>query len=106
MQLQTIAQIIAAGNDVFNQKHPSVITQMGIIDKTFRNKGIPADAVTIENKAANLKIIFFIHDEKPGVITITIGDKEGNIFSNKEVNNSDLSEESVSSIFSDNLLTQ
>jgi len=57
---------------------------MGIMDKSLRNKSLKADAITIDCIALDKKIVILIHDDKPDVVDITLGNKEGDIYSSSE----------------------
>jgi len=57
---------------------------MGIMDKTLRNQGMKADAITIDCIALDKKIVILIHDDKPDVVNIALGNKEGDIYSSSE----------------------
>jgi len=54
------------------------------MDKSLRNKSLKADAITIDCIALDKKIVILIHDDKPDVVDITLGNKEGDIYSSSE----------------------
>jgi len=54
------------------------------MDKTLRNQGMKADAITIDCIALDKKIVILIHDDKPDVVNIALGNKEGDIYSSSE----------------------
>ena len=77
--LKKLSEIVAEGNDVFDARHQSIDTILGIMDQALRKQGINADAVTIDCIPLNKKIVFLIHDDKPEIVDIALGNKEGNI---------------------------
>ncbi len=83
-KLQNLSEIVARANDVFYIKFDNIDTIMGIVDKTLRNQGIKADAITIDCIALNKKIVILIYDDKPDVVNIALGNKEGDIYSSSE----------------------
>ena len=83
-KLQNLSEIVARANDVFYSKFDNIDTLMGIMDKTLRNQGMKADAITIDCIALNKKIVILIHDDKPDVVNIALGNKEGDIYSSSE----------------------
>ena len=82
--LQNLSEIVASANDVFYTKFDNIDTLMGIMDKTLRNQGMKADAITIDCIALDKKIAILIHDGKPDVVNIALGNKEGDIYSSSE----------------------
>jgi len=91
-KLNNLLEIVARANDLFNSKFDNIDTIMGIMDKTLRNKGIKADAVTIDCIAKDKKIVILIHDEKPAIVDIALGNKGGDIYSSSEYKLSEISE--------------
>jgi hypothetical protein len=86
-KLQNLSEIVARANDVFDvfySKFDNIDTIMGITDKTLRNQGMKADAITIDCIALDKKIVILIHDDKPDVVNIALGNKEGDIYSSSE----------------------
>ncbi len=83
-KLQNLSEIVARANDVFYSKFDNIDTLMGIVDKTLRNQGMKADAITIDCIALDKKIVILIHDDKPDVVNIALGNKEGDIYSSSE----------------------
>ena len=69
---------------MFYSKFDNIDTLMGIMDKTLRNQGMKADAITIDCIALDKKIVILIHDDKPDVVSIAMGNKEGDIYSSSE----------------------
>ncbi|MEI6894365.1 MAG: hypothetical protein V5789_06970 [Colwellia sp.] len=89
--LKALADIVANANDIFYDRHKHVDTLMGIMDKTLREQGMNADAITIDCISLNKKIVFVLHDSEPDFVDIALGDKAGVIQSSskqvlKEVN--------------------
>ena len=83
-KLQNLSEIVARANDVFYSKFDNIDTLMGIMDKTLRNQGMKADAITIDCIALDKKIVILLHDDKPDVVNIALGNKEGDIYSSSE----------------------
>jgi len=82
--LKELSEIVAQANDLFYERNTSVDTLMGIMDKTLRKQGMNADAITIDCIASNKKIVLVLHDSKPDLVDIALGDKNGAIHSSKE----------------------
>jgi len=82
--LKALSEIVAQANDLFFQHNESVDTLIGIMDKNLRKQGMNADAITIDCIAANKKIVLVLHDSKPTLVDIALGDKEGEIHSSAE----------------------
>lgn len=91
-KLKNLSEIVARANDLFYNKFDNINTIMGIMDKTLRNQGMQADAITIDCIALDKKIVILLHDNKPDVVDIALGNKEGSIYSSKEYVLSDISE--------------
>jgi hypothetical protein len=69
---------------MFYSKFDNTDTLMGIMDKTLRNQGMKADAITIDCIALDKKIVILLQDDKPDVVNIALGNKEGDIYSSSE----------------------
>jgi len=82
--LKELSEIVAQANDIFYQRHQDVDTLMGIMDKTLRKQGMNADAITIDCIAVDKKIVLVLHDSKPDVVDIALGDKAGVVHSSSE----------------------
>jgi hypothetical protein len=89
--LDKISEIVAKANDLFYSKFENIDTLMGIMDKTLRKQGMKADAVTIDCIAVDKKIVLLMHDNKPNVVDIALGNKQGDIFSSSEYALKDIS---------------
>ena len=103
--LQNLSEIVAKANDVFYSKFDHVDTLMGIMDKTLRNQGIRADAITIDCIALDKKIVILLHDDKPDVVNIALGNKEGDIYSSSEYELAKLSETALVEIMETNFIS-
>ena len=90
--LKNLSEIVAKASDLFYVKFDDIDTVMGIMDKNLRNQGIEADAITIDCNALDKKIVILIHDDKPNVVSIALGNKEGDIYSSCEYVLSEISE--------------
>ncbi|OUR65923.1 hypothetical protein A9Q79_02790 [Methylophaga sp. 42_25_T18] len=103
--LQHLSEIVARANDVFYSKFEHVDTLMGIMDKTLRNQGMKADAITIDCIALDKKIVILLHDDKPDVVNIALGNKEGDIYSSSEYELAKLSETALVEIMETNFIS-
>ena len=83
-KLKKLSEVVARANDLFYSKFDNINTLMGIMDKTLRNQGIKADAITIDCIALDKKIVILIHDDKPDVVNIALGNKKGDVYSSSE----------------------
>jgi len=83
-KLQKLSEIVARANDLFCSKFDHLDTIMGIMDKGLRKQGIKADAITIDCITLDKKIVFLLHDEKPDIVDIALGNKDGDIYSSSE----------------------
>lgn len=93
--LKDLSEIVASANDAFYEKFTHIDTLMGLMDKALRNQGINADAITIDCIPLDKKIVMLIHDDKPDVLTIALGNKEGDIFSSSEYTINEVSETAI-----------
>jgi hypothetical protein len=91
-KLQDLSEIVARANDMFFSKFEHIGTLMGIMDKTLRKKGMKADAITIDCIALDKKIVILLHDDKPDVVDIALGNKDGEIYSSSEYQLAQVSE--------------
>lgn len=82
--LKALSEIVAQANDLFYERNKKVDTLMGIMDKTLRKQGMNADAITIDCITINKKIVLVLHDSKPDLVDIALGDKAGVIHSSTE----------------------
>ena len=82
--LKELSEIVAKANDIFYDRNKKVDTLMGIMDKTLRKQGMNADAITIDCIAVNKKIVLVLHDSKPDLVDIALGDKVGVVHSSTE----------------------
>ena len=79
--LNNFSEIVAKANDLFYSK--------------FEKLSSEEDAITIDCIAANKKIVFLLHDDKPDFVNVTLGNKEGDIYSSSEYELAKLSQEVV-----------
>jgi len=103
--LKNLSEIVARANDLFYSKFENIDTLMGIIDKSLRNQGMNADAITIDCVSLDKKILILIHDDKPGTVDIVLGNKAGEIYSSTEYAMSEVSEEFMVQIMEKNFIT-
>lgn len=102
--LKNLSELVAKANDLFYSKFEHIDTVMGIMDKTLRNQGMSADAITIDCIALGKKIVILIHDDKPNVVSIALGNKDGNIYSSSEYVISEISETVIVGIMEVNFI--
>ncbi|NQZ23612.1 MAG: hypothetical protein HRT53_16360 [Colwellia sp.] len=105
-KLINLSERVAKANDQFSSKFESIDTLMGIMDRTLRNKGMAADAITIDCKSQNKKIVLVIHDAKPDVVEIALGNKAGHIYSSSEYAYNEVSAAVIVDIMATNFLPQ
>ena len=89
---------------MFYSKFDHIDTLMGIMDKTLRNQGMKADAITIDCVALDKKIVILIHDDKPDFVSIALGNKEGEIYSSSEYELAKISEAAIVGIMEVNFI--
>ncbi len=104
-KLQHLSEVVARANDMFYSKFEHLDTLMGIMDKTLRNQGMKADAITIDCIALDKKIVILLHDDKPDVADIALGNKEGEIYSSSEFEIAKLSEAAIVEIMEVNFIS-
>lgn len=103
--LKNLSEIVARANDLFYSKFDKIDTLMGIMDKTLRNQGMKADAITIDCIAKDTKIVILIHDAKPHAVDIALGNKSGDIYSSSEYALSEITESTILKIMEVNFIT-
>jgi len=103
-KLQNLSEIVARADDMFHSTFDTVDTLMGVMDKTLRNQGVKADAVTIDCIALDKKIVILLHDDKPDSASIALGNKEGDIYSSSEYELAKLSEAVIVEIMETNFI--
>ncbi|TYK64835.1 hypothetical protein [Colwellia echini] len=82
--LKNLSEIVANANDIFYERNKNTDTLMGIMDKTLREQGMQADAITIDCVSIDKKIVLVLHDSKADFVDIALGDKAGAINSSTE----------------------
>ncbi|PKG81690.1 hypothetical protein CXF85_17095 [Colwellia sp. 75C3] len=102
--LKELSEIVAQANDIFFERHKNVDTLMGIMDKTLRKQGMNADAITIDCIAINKKIVLVLHDSKPDLVDIALGDKAGDVHSSSEHVLKDVSISQIITMMEENFL--
>ena len=102
--LKNLSEIVAKAKDWFDSKFDHIDTLMGIMDKNLRNQGIKADAITIDCIALDKKIVILIHDDKPDVVSIALGNKDGDIHSSSQYLISEISETVIVDIMQVNFI--
>lgn len=104
-KLQSLSEMVARANDVFYSKFNTVDTLMGIMDKTLRKQGMQADAITIDCIVLDKKLVLLLHDNKPDVVDIALGNRAGDIFSSTEYELATLSEDVLVEIMETNFIS-
>jgi len=94
-RLKSVSEIVAKANDRLYAKHSDIDTLMGMMDSVLRKQGIAADAVTVDCVVRDKKLVFLLHDEAPDLITVALGNKEGDIHSSSEYALDSLTEDVV-----------
>ncbi|REL35912.1 hypothetical protein [Thalassotalea euphylliae] len=84
-KLSAFAEVIAKANDALMAKHQRLDTLMGIIDKTLRQQGMAADAITIDAPSLDKKIVFLLPDIEPEQVEVAYGNKAGDIHRKERV---------------------
>lgn len=70
---QKLYEITVQANDLFIQKNTGISTSVGLMDKALRNKGINADAVTVDAIASKNRLIFVLLDTNTEAVGIGLG---------------------------------
>lgn len=100
--LKSISETIAKANDKLYEADNNIDTLIGIMDKTLRKQGTPADAVTVECVKLDKKIVFMLHDLQPDIVTVALGNKAGDIFSSAHYPQNTFTVEAAFKIMHDN----
>ena len=90
--LKNLSEIVAKANDLFYSKFEALDPVMGIIDKALRQQGLKADAITIDCITIDKKIVILLHDDRPNIAGIALGNKDGEMHSSSEYAISEISE--------------
>lgn len=105
-KLDKLAEIVARANDMFYTKHKTVDTLMGIMDKALRAQGMRADAITVDCVAFDKKVVLLLHDAKPDIVEIALGNKNGDIFSTSEYELAELTETVILGVLEMSFITK
>lgn len=70
---QKLYEITVQANDLFIENNPSISTSVGLMDKALRNKGISADAVTVDAIVSKNRLIFVLLDTNTEIVGIGLG---------------------------------
>ncbi len=105
-RLKNISEVVAKASDLFSIKFDKVDVLMGIMDKTLRNQGLKADAITLDCISQKKKIVVLIHDDKPDVVEVALGNKQGHIYSSTEYGINELSVAVIVGIMETNFISQ
>lgn len=103
--LKSLSDVVAQANDLFYERNKTVDTLMGIMDKTLREQGMNADAITIDCVTLNKKIVMVLHDAKPNIVDVALGDKTGAIHASTEHEVNTLGIQEVLSIMESNFIS-
>jgi len=99
--LKKLSETIASANDLFTELHREIDTVIGIMDKTLRQQGMQADAISIDCIPLNKKIVFLLHDANPTQVDIAFGNKAGDINETAQLTLTALSVQQVVQYMSD-----
>jgi len=105
-RLKSISEVVAKASDLFSIKIDKIDVLMGIMDKTLRNQGLKADAITLDCISQKKKIVVLIHDDKPDVVEVALGNKQGDIYSSTEYGINELSVAVIVGIMETNFISQ
>tara|TARA_Y100000034_G_C6556211_1_gene240497 strand:- start:92 stop:418 length:327 start_codon:yes stop_codon:yes gene_type:complete len=105
-KLDRLAEIVARANDMFYAKHKTADTLMGIMDKALRAQGMNADAITVDCVALDKKVVLLLHDVKPDIVEIALGNKNGDIFSTSEYELTELTEAVILGVLEMSFITK
>ena len=86
---KSLYEISAMANDLLAEKYPNAHTSVGLMDKVLRKKGIPADAVTIDNVDNNIRVILILIDNQEDTVGIGVGNTlsdDMNVLSQRPLN--------------------
>ena len=70
---QKLYEITVQANDLFIQHNTHISTSVGLMDKALRNKGISADAVTVDAIVSKNRLIFVLLDTNTEMVGIGLG---------------------------------
>lgn len=90
--LKLLSERVAVANDLFYEKNKSTDT---VMDKTLRQQGMNAEAISVDCIPLNKKIVFLLHDDKPDHVDIAFGNKAGDISASSQHVLKDLSVEHI-----------
>ena len=100
--LRKISTIVAEANDLFDAGSRKIDTVLGVIDSALRKQGIKADAITVDCLPLDKKIVFLLHDDKPELVSIALGNKAGDIHSTNDYPVNEINVEMVQAILVEN----
>ena len=103
-KLKQLSEIIAEANDAFFVIHDHINTVVGIMDKSLRKQGMNADAVSIDCLSSKEKLVFVLHDIKPIMVDIALGNHEGDITSSYEYVLTDITVDWVVTLMKDHFI--
>jgi len=70
---QKLYELTVNANDLFVAENKNISTSVGLMDKALRNKGIPADAVTVDAIASKNRLVLVLLDADTTTVGVGIG---------------------------------
>ncbi|MCP1727568.1 hypothetical protein J2T60_001568 [Natronospira proteinivora] len=76
-RLQSLVDKATAANEAFNAKHSDAFTVVGASNESLRRLGDDVDAVSIDDRRSNQRLMFILKDSMPDSVGIGIGTPGG-----------------------------
>lgn len=102
---QKLYELTINANDTFIQENSGIHTSIGLMDKALRNKGLNAEAITVDNISSKKRVILALLDDNPNVVGVGVGNiDQDNILFLSQHSLNDMSESDIVAIIKNNLL--
>jgi len=72
-KLQSLVDKATAANEAFNARHEDASTMVGASNESLRRLGDDVDAVSIDDRRSNQRLMFILKDSMPDSVGIGIG---------------------------------
>ncbi|MEA5446704.1 hypothetical protein VCB98_12830 [Gammaproteobacteria bacterium AB-CW1] len=72
-RLQALVDKATEANKAFNARHPEASTMVGASNESLRRLGDDVDAVSIDDRHSNQRLMFILKDSLPDSVGIGIG---------------------------------
>lgn len=72
-KLQSLVDKATAANQAFNARHSEAFTVVGASNESLRQLGDDVDAVSIDDRRSNQRLMFILKDSMPDSVGIGIG---------------------------------